>query len=128
MVKCEKDRLLTFKENPKIEYIKKNFDPEKCIILAFFTAEQKLLSEIFPHVGSVTKDAEGVDFSHFETMIIYSMSYAAKSYEQVRVRQCNITKRKSEIVVHFLLCGIDKKIYDAVSKKKNFTASWYRGV
>lgn len=126
-VKCEDSKLMIFKNNPKVEYINKHFDTNQCIILAFFKAEQELLSKIFPNVGSVISNAEGVDYSHFQHMIIFSMSYAAKSYEQVRARQLNIVKRKSKVIVHFLISGIDQKIYEAVSNKKDFTASWYKG-
>ena len=126
VVKCDDEKLMVFKNNPKIDYIKKNFDPSNCIILAFFKAEQEMLAEIFPNVGSVTSNAEGVDYSHFENMIIYSMGHAAKTYEQVRVRQLNMFKRKSEVIINFLIIGIDLDVYNAVSKKKNFTSSWYR--
>lgn len=125
-VKCEDDKLMTFKKNPKIDYINKTFDTDKTIILAFFKAEQDFLKTIYPHVGSVISDAEGVDYSHFENMVIYSMSYAASVYVQVRSRQLNIVKRKTHVLVHFLLSDIDQRIYDAVSKKKKFTARWYK--
>ena len=125
-VKCEDDKLMTFKKLPKVEYIKRHFDPNNTIILAFYIQEQKLLSEIFPNVGSITTNSKGKDYSHFEHMVIYSMGHAAETYEQVRVRQANMKKRKSDIVVHFLLSDIDHKVYEAVSNKENFTSSWYR--
>lgn len=126
VVKCEDDKLMYFKDNPKVNYIKENFNPDECIILAFFEAEQKMLSEIFPNVGSITSNAEGVDYSHFKNMIIYSMGHAAKTYEQVRARQLNMIKRKTEVIIHFLIMGIDQDVYNAVSNKQNFTNSWYR--
>jgi len=127
VVKCEDDILMYFKNNPKLSYINDNFDPNECIILAYFKAEQDLLSKLYPNVGSVTSNAEGVDYSHFEHMIIYSMGHAYKTYEQVRSRQLNMMKRKSEVIINFLISGIDQDVYNAVSKKKNFTKSWYYG-
>jgi len=126
VIKCEKEKLLYIKNNPKIDFIKENFNPDECIILAFFEAEQNMLSEIFPNVGSITSNAEGVDYSHFKSMIIYSMGHAYKTYDQVRSRQLNMIKRKSEVIIHFLICGIDQDVYNAVSNKQNFTNSWYR--
>ena len=123
--KCEEDVLMTFKDNPKVKYILEHFDTSKTIILANFVAEQKMLAEIFPHTGSVKKEAEGVDFSHFENMVIFSFGYSAKDYEQVRARQMNMFKRKTNINVNFLMTEIDQRIYRAVSKKKNFTRKWY---
>lgn len=126
IVKCEDERIIYFKDNPKVNFIKENFDPEKCIIVAYYKLEQEMLSKIFPNVGSITSNSEGVDYSHFEHMVIYSMAHAAKTYEQIRARQLNMIKRKSEVIINFLISGIDQKVYDAVSNKKNFTASWYR--
>jgi hypothetical protein len=124
--KCEDEKLMTFKNNPKVDYINKTFDPNNTIILAYFVAEQRMLEKIYPNVGSVISNAEGVDYSHFENMVIFSFGYSAKNYEQVRARQMNMFKRKTEINVHFLMTNIDQKIYNAVSQKKNFTASWFR--
>jgi len=126
VIKCEKERLLYIKDNPKITYVKENFNPDECIILAFFEAEQNMLSEIFPNVGSITSNAEGVDYSHYKYMIIYSLGHAYKTYDQVRARQLNMIKRKTEVIIHFLLCGVDQDVYQAVSNKQNFTNSWYR--
>ena len=123
--KCEEDMLYAFKTNPKVTYINENFDVNKCVILAYFVAEQEMLSRLYPNTGSVIQNAEGVDYSHFEHMIIYSFGYSAKNYEQVRARQMNLFKRKTKISVNFLMTEIDKKIYEAISQKKNFTSSWY---
>ena len=46
-VKCEDERLMIFKKNPKVDYIKNNFNTDTCIILAFFKAEQEILSILF---------------------------------------------------------------------------------
>jgi len=111
---------------PKIEYIQKNFNPEECIILAFYEAEQKYLANIFPNTGSITKNSDGVDYSHFKYMIIYSMGFPASTYQQVIGRQLNFQTRKEEVIIHFLISGIDKYVYQAVSNKESFTVNWYK--
>lgn len=121
-----KHSIYKFNKNPKVDYIKNNFDVNNTMILAFYIQEQEYLKTIFPHVESITKKSDGVDFSHFETMVIYSFGFHAVTYEQIRARQENFEKRKKEITVHFLLSGIDEYIYEAVTAKKNFTASWYK--
>ena len=123
-VKTEAD-LYTFKKNPKLAWLLKNVDPDNTVILANYIAEQKMLAEYFPHTGSITKNAEGVDYSHFKNMVIYSMGFSAATYEQVRARQMNIN-RTEPIEIIFLLSGIDRLVYKAVQAKKSFTASWYR--
>ena len=118
-------RIYKFNRIPKVKYIQDNFDVNKTIIVAYYKAEQEYLSSLFPHVESITKKSDGVDFSHFDNMIIYSFPFAAVTYEQIRARQQNFDKRDKPIMIHFLISGIDQYVYDAVSNKKNFTASWY---
>lgn len=125
MVKDEDGAIVTLKKNPKLKWLRKNIDPEKTIILANYIAEQKMLEKEFPHTGSITKMCEGVDFSHFEHMIIYSMGFSAATYEQVRARQMNIY-RKTPITITYLISGIDKHVYKAVHSKKSFTAAWFK--
>ena len=124
-VKTDEEELYTFKKNPKMEWLFKNVpDPSNTIILAHHQAEQKMLKEFFPNTGSTTKNAEGVDYSGYETLIIYSFGFSASVYEQVRRRQMNIN-RKTPIEVIFLLAGLDEYVYKALLNKKNFTSRWY---
>lgn len=125
-VKCEDDELYQFKkESPKVNFIQKHFDPTTTIILAHYIEEQEYLATIFPHTGSVTKMSSGVDLSHFETMVIFSMAFSAANYEQVRGRLMNVN-RKTKIKVHYLLIDLDGHVYNAVKGKENFTASWFK--
>lgn len=111
----------------KVKYIQENFNPNETIILAYYIAEQEYLASLFPNVGSITKNSDGVDYSHFKNMVIYSMGFSAATYQQVIGRQLNFMTRKEEVIVHFLLSGLDKDVYKAVAKdKKNFTSKWYK--
>jgi len=121
-----KTKVHTFKRIPKVQYIMNNFDVENTMILAYYIPEQKYLAEIFPHVASLGKNSDGVDYSHFEHLVIYSFGFHAVTYEQVRGRQLNFDTRDSEVIVHFLISGIDEYVYEAVSNKKDFTAAWYK--
>jgi len=109
---------------PKVKYIKKNFDINKTIILSYYVHEQEYLAKMFPHTGSVTKMSTGVDLSHYDTMIIYSMAFSSANYYQVKGRLMNV-KRKTPINVHYLLSGRDEYVLGAVRDKKNFTSNWY---
>lgn len=110
----------------KLQYIKDNFDPEDTIILAYYISEQEYLAKHFPHVGSITKNSDGVDYSHFKNMVIYSMGFSAATYQQVIGRQLNFVTRKEEVIIHFLISGVDDYVYRAVSNKESFTARWYK--
>ena len=124
-VKGEDNILHTFKDNPKVAYIKKHFDVNKTMILAHYKAEQDCISKEFPHTGSTTKNSEGVDYSMYDNLIIFSHSHASATYQQVRVRQANIA-RETEITVHFLICGeADLKVYNIASGKEKYTTRWY---
>lgn len=117
--------LMIFSKNPKVQYIKENFDPEKTMILAYYKAEQDCIADIFPHTGSTTKNAEGIDYSHFDDMVIYSHNHSSATFQQVRVRQANINRTKP-ITVHFLIAGeFDLKVYNIASGKEPYTRRWY---
>ena len=124
-VKDEDGNTITLKHNPKMDWLQENMDPENTVVLAKYIAEQEALAEIFPHSGSIKKNAEGVDYSHIRYMVIYSLDFSAATYEQARARQMNIG-RDHPVEIIYLMSGIDKAVYKAVSMKKNFTASWYR--
>lgn len=120
----DKTRVYEIDSN-KVQYIKDNFDPDDTIILAYYIPEQEYLAKHFPNVGSITKNSDGVDYSHFKNMVIYSMGFSAATYQQVIGRQLNFMTRKEEVIIHFLISGIDQYVYKAVSDKKNFTVKWY---
>lgn len=121
-----KTKVHIFRNIPKVKYILDNFDIDNTIILSFYIPEQELLAEIFPHVASLGKNSDGVDYSHFEHLIVYSFGFHAVTYEQVRGRQMNFETRNSDVIMHFLISGIDEYVYEAVSNKQDFTASWYK--
>ena len=58
-------------------------------------------------------------------MVLYSWSFSAATYEQVRVRQANIN-RSEPIEIIYLTSGLDAYVYKAVKNKQNFTSSWYK--
>ena len=121
----EDGSIYTFNNNAKINWLLDNCDPKNTIIVAYHKSEQDALAKLFPHTGSITKLAEGQDFSKFDRMIIYSMGFSCATYEQIRVRQANVN-RKKPIEIQYLICGIDAYVYKAVQSHHNFTASWFR--
>lgn len=106
----------------KIAYIKQNFRKDVAI-MANFVAEQELLKQHFPNVYSSTAHAEGVDLSHIEELVVYSMNFSTSQFIQRRARQAN-KQRSTPIKVHFLLVkgAVSEQVYQAVAEKKqNFT-------
>ena len=115
----------------KVDYIREHFgECERFAILHQYIAEGDLLSKAFPLcplVGQITRFAEGVDLSHLEGIIIYSMNWSVATYSQSRNRCCNIN-RDAPINIHYLLAknSIDERIYESVAiKKKDFEGRLY---
>jgi len=122
----------TFDEQPKIDYIVNNpaYKGAKMAVMAHFIAERALLAKMLPGVNILSSDgdAEGVDLSMYDKLIIYSMSDKTSKYTQRLARQAN-HKRKTPIVVDILVCNkpaIGQAIYEAVAlKKTNFVKNSY---
>jgi len=111
----------------KIDYIKANFNKDVAV-MANFVGEQELLKKHFKNVYSSTADAEGVDLSHLDELVIYSMNFSTAQFIQRRARQAN-KKRSKPIKVHFLLVkgSISEQVYNAVANKRvNFTNNMFK--
>lgn len=115
----------------KIDHIRERFG--ECKNMAIFhqyIAEGELLSHAFPDcplVGQITRFAEGIDLSHLDGIIFYSMNWSVATYSQSRNRCCNI-KRDRPIQTHFILGRntVDELIYETVAiKKKDFEGRMY---
>jgi len=114
----------------KINYIKDNYAQKEIAIMAHFIAERKILRAEFPKalILSSDGDAEGVDLSRIEKLLIYSMSFKTSKYAQRIARQANHS-RETPIVVDVLVGSkpaIGMEVYKAVAiKKENFDKNSY---
>lgn len=125
-VKINDDITLDICNREKINYIKSNFK-ENVAIMAHFVGEQEMLKKYFKNVYSSTSHAEGVDLSHIDELVVYSMDFSTARFIQRRARQANM-KRDKPINVHFLLVkgAISEQVYNSVAvKKENFTNSCF---
>lgn len=116
----------TFKEEfhkYKINYLLNTFQGS-IALMCHFKAEQTMLKQCLPSrvkIFSSTADAEGVDLSNFDNLVIYSQGYSGSKFIQRRNRIVNINNNNHS-EVHFLLVknGISEKVYNSVSNKKTF--------
>ena len=109
----------------KLLWLKKYISKSKgkTAIMAYFIEEQEELSKIFKDctILSSTKYCEGIDLSHYDNFILYSFGYSGSKFIQLRDRIVNLTKDKpTKVIIPLLKDGVDKNIYEVVSKKKNF--------
>ena len=128
-VKAE-DKTLFLEYAEKCDYIAMHYDESKIAIMAHFVAERQLLSRRFPNTPIYSSDghAEGVDLSHIDKLIVYSMSFKTSKHTQRLARQAN-HDRDRPIIVDILVCAkpaIGKDVYNAVAlKKENFVRNSY---
>lgn len=119
------DEYINLGNNEKADYILATWgDTKDVAIMYHFKAELLKLSRMFKHAGlfQASSYAEGVDLSHYKTLIIYSQNHSAAQHTQRRARQANMN-RKEEIKVHYILVkgAASHKAYKSVSvNKKNF--------
>lgn len=102
---------------------------EDVAFMCHFQATKKKLEEYLclPHIYSSNTHSEGVDLSHYSTLVIVNSDYSGARFVQRRERLTNMN-RETPIQIHHLVSsdGISKAIYNAVSQKRDFNMSMYR--
>lgn len=115
----------------KIDAIYRRFtDRRGLVIMYHYKAEFAKLSKHFREATLLqgTSNAEGVDLSSYDDLIIYSQDFSTAKHAQRRARQAN-KKRATPIRVHFYLVrgAISEQVYDTVSlNKSNFIDKLYK--
>lgn len=125
---------VNYLDAPKLSYFE-SISPEERIAVYYkyqgekTPIENKLLSLGFKDYIVLQIDANntGIDLSHLDRMIIYSLTFSGSNYAQVLARQAK-KDREHKICVDVLLVreSIDSQIYEAVSNKKNFNSNFLR--
>lgn len=84
-------------------------------------------SDIEVFLGQVQSVREGVNLRSADAIVFYNIDFSATSYEQARAR-LQYKDRKDPAMIYWMFYkqGIEKYVYDAVKKKKNFTSFYYR--
>jgi len=97
---------------------------EKSIIKAYLDT---ISFKHTPIILQIDANNTGVDLSHLDEMIIYSLTFSGSNYAQVLSRMSNKNRvERIKITVLMAKNSIDQYIYDAVSQKKNFNSSYLR--
>jgi hypothetical protein len=127
----------------KARYIRDNFAGKRIAIYYKFIAERAIIMSIFPQatdvpeafqrgdsdtfISQIQSGREGITLSTADAIVMYSIDYSAVSYWQARAR-LQALDRTSPAEVHWIFSrgGIEKKVYEAVSHKKNFTYGYFR--
>ena len=119
------DLYVVLDNQEKIDYIKTTWgDKSNVAIFYNYIAEGQKLAKHFEHakILQATSNAEGIDLSHMEHLVIYSQDFSTARHTQRRARQANMN-RATAITVHFLLVdqAVSDQVYKTVSiNKTNF--------
>ncbi len=127
----------------KAESIKKKFDGKKIGIFYKFKEELNALKEVFGKDNLTTdikefKDTEksialqivsgreGVSLKEASDLVYYNIDFSATSYWQSRDRMTTKDRSHSDVWWVFSKNGIERQIYNAVSKKKDYTVNHFK--
>ncbi len=134
-----------FFDDSKAVFIRKNYGGKRLAIYYRYKAELQVLESFFSdHTKSwvdfeaglsdiflcqIQSGREGISLRTADYIIMYNIDFSATSYWQVRARmQYKDRTTAANVVWLFSDLGIEAKIYEAVSNKKNFTVSYYKKI
>jgi hypothetical protein len=127
----------------KARYIRAKFAGKRIAIYYKFAAERTVILSIFPQatespeafqrgessvfISQILSGREGITLSTADAIVMYSIDYSAVSYWQARAR-LQALDRTSPAEVHWVFAqgGIERRVHEAVSSKKDFTYSYFR--
>ena len=129
-------------DSSKAKFIKKRFVGKKIGIFYKFTAELKALKEEFgddlcteleefentnKHIAlQIVSGREGISLKQADCLVYYNIDFSATSYWQSRDRMTTKDRLKNDIYWIFSKDGIERQIYKAVAKKKDYTLQHFK--
>jgi hypothetical protein len=129
-------------DTSKAEFIKENFEGCKIGIFYKFKEELESLKQIFGDELTTDLDEfnttwknialqivsgrEGISLKMAEYLVYYNIDFSATSYWQSRDRMTTRDRLKNQVYWVFAKDGIENKIYQAVSDKKDYTINHFK--
>jgi len=129
-------------DKTKAEFIKQHFDGCKIGIFYKFKEELKALQEVFGDELttelSVFEDSnknialqivsgrEGISLKMADYLVYYNIDFSATSYWQSKDRMTTKERLENNVYWIFSKGGIEKDIYKAVTKKKDYTINHFK--
>jgi hypothetical protein len=141
-VKFESGNSMVF-DYTKAHFIRDSFDGQKIGIFYKFKEELNALKEVYgddlttelPEFETTDKSIalqivsgrEGISLRQASALVYYNIDFSATSYWQSRDRMTTKDRLKSDVYWVFSKGGIEDKIYKAVTKKKSYTLTHFKG-
>ena len=129
-------------DTSKAEYIKWKFNCQKIAIFYKFKAELDALKQIFGDklctdletfnttdkniALQIVSGREGISLRFAEHIVFYNIDFSATSYWQARDRMTTKDRRYNKVYWIFSDKGIERDVYKAVNKKKNYTLRHFK--
>ena len=127
----------------KAEFIKKRFDGCKIGIFYKFKEEFNALRQVFGDENLTTdlnefdttdknialqivSGREGISLRNAKYLVYYNIDFSATSYWQSKDRMTTKDRLENQVYWIFSKGGIEKDIYKAVTKKKDYTISHFK--
>jgi hypothetical protein len=126
----------------KAKFIKEQFDGKKIAIFYKFREELNALEEVFgddlttdlgvfedtdKHIAlQIVSGREGISLKQAECLVYYNIDFSATSYWQSRDRMTTKDRLENKVYWIFSHGGIEKLIYKAVSKKRDYTINHFK--
>ena len=74
----------------------------------------------------IVSGREGVKLSKADCLVFFNIDFSATSYWQARDRMSTIDRKQNDVYWIFSNFGLERKIYNAVSNKKNYTLKHFK--
>lgn len=129
-------------DTSKADFIKEKFNGHKIAIFYKFKQEYELLKQIYGEYLTdnledfnttsknialqIVSGREGISLRNAKYLVYLNMDFSAVSYWQSRDRMTTMERQSNEVFYVFSKGGIERKIYQAVLNKKDFTLSVFK--
>lgn len=127
----------------KADYLSTYFANKKLAVFYKFKSEYEMLKSAFPNstdnafefqqsnnltfLGQFQSAREGIRLDTADAIVFFNIDFSFLSYEQARNRIASF-ERKDAAILYWLFSdrGIERRIYEAVKNKEDYTLSHYR--
>lgn len=129
-------------DTSKANFIKSHFEGKKIGVFYKFKEELNALKEVFgdsltTDIGvfkdtdknialQIVSGREGISLKEADCLVYYNIDFSATSYWQSRDRLTTKERMENDVYWVFSKGGIEKEIYKAVVKKKDYTVSHFK--
>lgn len=130
-------------DTSKAEFIKSKFKEKRIGIFYKFKAELKAIKSVFGNdvcdnlddfdsgksnniALQIVSGREGISLKNADFIVFYNIDFSATSYWQARDRMTTKDRKFNKVFWIFSKGGIEKEIYKAVTKKRDYTLSHFK--